>query len=257
MVGERRQVAIGVAIVCLVGSLGASLPLPAQEADELRDSWWAQRESRWTVRGWDERLKRIDQLILDGKHDKARRKTKRLGAEMMHQIVDWGQSGHALGVTSVLRALAEAGSGREHEALWYWEMAKYFFPEVADHDLSAYGDAGELLMAERTPETPEITWEPMSTNPEGFSPPEIVKRPSIDFPEGQRLNRHESVVMVRLVIGSDGLPRWPTVLRGQSNSVWTYSVLDTLHRWRFEPARLEGRPVPVYFTLTINYALRQ
>ena len=33
--------------------------------------------------------------------------------------------------------------------------------------------------------------------------------------------------------------------------------LENLKNWRFEPARLDGRPVAVYYNLTLNFTLHK
>lgn len=32
-------------------------------------------------------------------------------------------------------------------------------------------------------------------------------------------------------------------------------AVRTIKTWRFEPAKLDGQPVPVYYTLTMNFRL--
>jgi protein TonB len=34
------------------------------------------------------------------------------------------------------------------------------------------------------------------------------------------------------------------------------SAVDAVKQWKFTPAQLNGRPVSVYFTLTINFQLQ-
>ena len=36
-----------------------------------------------------------------------------------------------------------------------------------------------------------------------------------------------------------------------------YEALEALRQWRFAPAKLEGKPVKVYYVITINFALRR
>ena len=33
--------------------------------------------------------------------------------------------------------------------------------------------------------------------------------------------------------------------------------MEAIARWRYKPATLEGRPVPVYLTVTVTYSLRK
>jgi TonB family protein len=36
----------------------------------------------------------------------------------------------------------------------------------------------------------------------------------------------------------------------------TESAMDAVRQWRFRPATLDGRPVSVYFTLTVKFELQ-
>ena len=62
-------------------------------------------------------------------------------------------------------------------------------------------------------------------------------------------------VVVEAIIGLDGLPYAPQ-LRSRRYPVMGFAVMETLRRWRFEPARLDGKPVRTIYNLTTSFALR-
>jgi periplasmic protein TonB len=64
------------------------------------------------------------------------------------------------------------------------------------------------------------------------------------------------VVRVRLVVGEDGRPRGIEVLKGVSPEL-DQAALDGVKRWRFTPARKEGKPVAVKLNIELNLALSQ
>ena len=35
------------------------------------------------------------------------------------------------------------------------------------------------------------------------------------------------------------------------------AALEAIQQWRFKPALLDGRPVKVYFTLTVNFTIQR
>jgi protein TonB len=64
-------------------------------------------------------------------------------------------------------------------------------------------------------------------------------------------------IVVETILGEDGVPRHPLVLtQGEGVPAMKYVALHSLREWRFEPARLEGKPVKVYYVLTVNFGYR-
>jgi protein TonB len=58
-------------------------------------------------------------------------------------------------------------------------------------------------------------------------------------------------VIVEIVIGADGAVRDVKVLR--SISPLDQAAIDTAKQWRYEPTLLNGTPVPVIMTATVNF----
>jgi TonB family protein len=59
------------------------------------------------------------------------------------------------------------------------------------------------------------------------------------------------VVIVEIVVGPDGRVTDAKVLR--SIPLLDAAALDTVRKWRFEPTLLNGAPVPVIMTVTVNF----
>ena len=64
----------------------------------------------------------------------------------------------------------------------------------------------------------------------------------------------ESVV-VRMVIGTDGVPFNPVVIKGLTPEK-DQSSLAAIRQWRFRPGMKNGKPVPVVATIAINFGPR-
>jgi protein TonB len=64
-------------------------------------------------------------------------------------------------------------------------------------------------------------------------------------------------VVVEAIIREDGVPYRPRVLKPGGGPAMQYEALEALRQWRFAPAKLEGKPVKVYYVITINFALRR
>jgi len=86
-----------------------------------------------------------------------------------------------------------------------------------------------------------------------------IKRPikivNVDpvYPEIARAARKEGVVILEVVIATDGRVDAVRVLRGVP--MLDQAAVAAVQLWRFEPARLNGQVVPVVMTVTVNFEL--
>lgn len=87
------------------------------------------------------------------------------------------------------------------------------------------------------------------------APPVLLHGPDPVYPEAARVARLSGPVVLEAVIGTDGSVRAARVIRA-AHPILEKAAVDAVHRWRFEPARVAGRPVPVYLTLTVTFHLR-
>ncbi|MEA2562585.1 MAG: hypothetical protein QOH06_4089 [Acidobacteriota bacterium] len=86
-------------------------------------------------------------------------------------------------------------------------------------------------------------------------PPKIVNKVQPEYPASARDAKIEGTVVVKTVIDEQGRVQKPTVGESSGNADLDKSALDTVAQWTFQPATLKGKPVAVYFTLTIRFAL--
>jgi len=86
-------------------------------------------------------------------------------------------------------------------------------------------------------------------------PPKIVNKVQPDYPESARDAKIEGTVVVDTVIDEHGRVRNPTVAESSGNADLDRSAVDTVAQWTFQPATLDGKPVEVYYTITIRFAL--
>jgi protein TonB len=86
--------------------------------------------------------------------------------------------------------------------------------------------------------------------------PEKIKAPPPSYPFAARKQRLIGRVIIEAIIDTEGRLRHPAVIDPADASdlvVFAASALDTVCDWRFRPATLDGRPVKVYYTLTVTY----
>jgi len=77
------------------------------------------------------------------------------------------------------------------------------------------------------------------------------------YPRRARRRGIEGWVKVRFVVTKDGRVRNLTVLQESPTGVFHKTVLKTVPRWRFKPARKDGQPVDVWVEQTINFEMEK
>jgi protein TonB len=88
------------------------------------------------------------------------------------------------------------------------------------------------------------------------TPPVLVHRVVPEYPEAARRARLQGVVVIDAVIDSDGAVVEATVLNDAARfGGLAEAALRAVREWRYEPARLEGRPVAVRMTVTVTFSL--
>ncbi|HKI48649.1 MAG TPA: energy transducer TonB, partial [Desulfobacteria bacterium] len=87
------------------------------------------------------------------------------------------------------------------------------------------------------------------------SKPGILGQALPPYPHRARRRGVEGWVKVRFLITADGRVRSLSVLQDSPKGVFVKTVLNTVPRWRFRPAKKNGRPVDVWVEQTINFKL--
>jgi protein TonB len=77
-------------------------------------------------------------------------------------------------------------------------------------------------------------------------------RPS--YPRAAASARVQGIVIIEATIGSDGRVQNTRVLR--SIPLLDEAALDAVKQWRYEPTLLNGVPVPVIMTVTVQFTLQ-
>jgi TonB family protein len=75
-----------------------------------------------------------------------------------------------------------------------------------------------------------------------------------EYPEDARAAKIEGVVILGIVIGEDGSVISTTVLR--SIPALDQAAVDAVSQWEFEPTLLNGEPVEIEMTVTVNFTLQ-
>lgn len=90
---------------------------------------------------------------------------------------------------------------------------------------------------------------------DGVTPPRIVERKQPEYPAELREARVEGKVILQAVIDTDGRVSAIDVLRTSKQIAMDNAAIDAVRQWRYEPARKDGEPVKVLFTVVVNFDL--
>ena len=101
--------------------------------------------------------------------------------------------------------------------------------------------------------TAPATTTPTST-PSQIQPPVKLVDVKPVYPADAQAARVQGVVILEVVVGTDGRVQSVTVLR--SIPLLDQAAVDAVKQWVFSPATLNGQPVTFTLTVTVNFTLQ-
>ena len=84
--------------------------------------------------------------------------------------------------------------------------------------------------------------------------PAILRRVDPIYPDLARRAHVQGTVVLMMIVDDRGVPMQVNVLDGPP--ALQEVALQAARQWRFEPALMDGHPVPASFRLTLNFRLR-
>lgn len=84
--------------------------------------------------------------------------------------------------------------------------------------------------------------------------PELIHRVEPDYPEIARKAHIQGVVILEAVITTSGSVEEVKVLKSIQPTL-DQSAMNAVKQWKYKPAILNGKPVKVYFTVTVTFTL--
>jgi TonB family protein len=88
----------------------------------------------------------------------------------------------------------------------------------------------------------------------GVSAPRAIYDPDPEYSDEARRVKYQGVVVLWAVIGADGLPKDIRVARSLGMGL-DEKAMQAVHKWRFEPAMKDGRPVAVQLNIEVTFRL--
>lgn len=86
------------------------------------------------------------------------------------------------------------------------------------------------------------------------TPPKAIYSPEVEYTEEARQAKLEGTCVVSLIVGADGTPSHIVVTKKLGMGLDEKAV-ETVGKWKFEPGRRNGRPVPSHLTLSLQFKL--
>lgn len=139
------------------------------------------------------------------------------------------------------------------------QEARGFLKEARPPNGMVVKDAHVLLCRARThlPDapSPEPGADPAAQRVGGeVQPPELISQVKPVYTEKARQSGTTGTVIVEAIIDQEGCVRNVRALQELPHGL-TESAMASIREWVFSPARLDGRPVKVYYVLTVNFGI--
>jgi TonB family protein len=88
----------------------------------------------------------------------------------------------------------------------------------------------------------------------GVSQPVPIVTPEAEFSDEARRQKYEGVCLISVIIDAQGNPQAPRVVRRLGMGL-DEKALEAVMRYRFKPARKDGKPVAVRISVMVNFRL--
>jgi TonB family protein len=89
---------------------------------------------------------------------------------------------------------------------------------------------------------------------DGVSAPRVVHAPDPDYSEEARRARFQGTCVLWLIVDSDGNPRDIKIARSLGKGL-DEKAIEAVRKWKFEPARKNGKPVAVQINVEVSFRL--
>ncbi len=115
---------------------------------------------------------------------------------------------------------------------------------------------GSALWAQdSSAKTDETVYEFPNARKNGVQAPKGVYMPEAEYSDYARRKKISGVVLLSFVVAKDGTVRDPAVTKSLEQSL-DKQALDTVRKWKFEPATKDGQPVAVRVQAEMSFRIR-
>ena len=165
-----------------------------------------------------------------------------------------------LGYALALQAVAEVYMGIDRDALWHWESAQLIVPELRFDVMRSYGEIVSVFDGSpfSTRESAESYLQEQGvwlSQGEKITPPRALDRVSAPMPHKRSGSIAGEKVTVSFIVGTDGRVYSPRVESSGNSALATFSALQVLNRWIYEPGQADG--VPKWAPATASFSFQK
>lgn len=205
---------------------------------------------------WEKKAAETVASLEQGDYPRAMKTAAWVLDDMIDKIGPGDGSTRTFAIALMQKALASAGLGKQDDALWDWHIALSLHPGLRKADLGKFGEPGRFLMA-NTEVPRDGDWSRAITEPRpGVREPKPLRQPKPQFPRAAREFHTEGNLILEVVITTEGKVTAPMIVQPLPAPSLSYTALQALRRWEFEPGMVDGKPVPVIFNATFSYHTR-
>ncbi|MCF8030912.1 MAG: energy transducer TonB [Desulfohalobiaceae bacterium] len=100
-----------------------------------------------------------------------------------------------------------------------------------------------------------------SSGPEAVSLRQVDRKPRVlsrvepVYPRRARQRDITGKVVLKFLVGKDGTVKRISVVSADPGGVFEDSAISAVKKWRFEPGRVDGEPVPTWVRLPVSFTL--
>lgn len=91
--------------------------------------------------------------------------------------------------------------------------------------------------------------------PLGIVQPEVMHRVEPAYPQTLLRMHKEGIVILQALITANGDVQKIEILRSE-HPLFSQSAMNAVSQWKYRPAKLRGKPVAVYFTVTVMFRIK-
>ena len=110
-------------------------------------------------------------------------------------------------------------------------------------------------LSERTGAEPEISPQKKETAKKVHQPPKLIKKIDPVYPDEARKAGLEDTVVLEATTDTQGNVVKIEIKKGK-HEILNQAAIDALEQWKYEPAIIEGKLMPVEFTVTCRFKLK-
>jgi len=112
-----------------------------------------------------------------------------------------------------------------------------------------------LLFAQDSTKNGEIIYELHKAGENGVTAPKAISMPQPEYTDQARRKKINGTVLLSLVVAADGTVRDPAVTRSLDRGL-DKQALETVKKWKFQPATKDGQPVAVRIDVEVSFRIR-